>query len=270
MNRITAFIIDDESLARTRIRRLLENEQDINIAGECANGQEAVQHIKSNSPDLIFLDVQMPELNGFEVLNELGSEKLPVIIFVTAYDKYALKAFEVHAIDYLLKPFDDDRFYAALNHAREQIANVQNNSIRKKLFDLITDLTGVKSLPSGKTANEISQQNYLERLVIKTAGRIYFLKTNDIVRIKAAGKYLDILANEQEHIIRQTMNEIETKLNPDQFLRIHRSTILNIDQIKEMQHWYKSQYIFILNNGEKYTSGNKFRGNLESIIKRFS
>lgn len=270
MNNITALIIDDESLARTRIRRLLDDEKDIVLIGECSNGLEAVQRIKEESPDLIFLDVQMPELNGFEVLNEINSEKLPVIIFVTAYDKYALKAFDVHAVDYLLKPFDDDRFYDALKYACEQIKNVQNNSIKKKLLELISDLTGAKVLSSVRAPNENFQLNYLERLVIKSAGRVYFLKTNDIVRIKAAGKYLEILANEEEHILRQTMNEIESKLNPDQFLRIHRSTILNIDQIKEMQHWYKSQYVFILHNGEKYTSGNKYFKNLESIINRFS
>ena len=262
MNTINTLIVDDKTLARKRIRRLLEKEKDISIVGECKNGKEAVNFLSKNSIDLIFLDVQMPELNGFGVLKKLRS--IPITIFVTAYDKYALKAFEVHAVDYLLKPFDDERFYHALNHAREQITSSQGISVKDKIFKLLAELAGSKS------HEKSLDSSYLDRIVIKSAGRIYFLQTKEIVRIKAAGKYLEIFAGNQEHKLRQTMNEMESKLNPDLFIRIHRSTFINIDEIKEIQHWYKTEYIFFMNNGEKFTSSSTYSKNLKSIINKFS
>jgi len=275
MSKIRTIIIDDEFLARKRIRRLIEKDNELSIVAECTNGLEAVQLLQEQAADLLFLDVQMPEFNGFEVLEQLELDRLPAIIFVTAYDKYALKAFEVHAVDYLLKPFHDERFYEALQHAKDQIGNLQTGSLKDKLLNLLADITGKKTreTDSDNTEKVLDHPNesvYLERLLIKSAGRIFFVKTSEIIRIKAAGKYLEIMLADQELTTRQTMNEIESKLDPNHFLRIHRSTIINLDQIKEMQHWYKGDYIFILQNGEKFTSSSSYRKNLERIMNLFS
>lgn len=260
VRKIKTVIVDDETLARTRIRRLLEQIEDIQITAECKNGLEAVEFFQKEEADLVYLDIQMPELNGFEVLEKLPFDKLPVIIFVTAYDKYALKAFDVHAVDYLLKPFDDDRFYESLNYAKDIISFKEKNSLSGKINNLISDYMN---------RERNSKSDYLERITIKTSGRFYFIQTSDISRIKAAGKYLNILTGDKEHLVRKTMNEIESKLDPSRFVRIHRSTIVNIDQIKEMQHWYKSDYIITMKNGEKFTSSRTYKQNVEKVINHF-
>ncbi|MFH2003219.1 MAG: LytTR family DNA-binding domain-containing protein [Bacteroidota bacterium] len=255
MNKITAAIVDDEQLARTRIRRLLQDKDEIEIIAECSDGLSAVETLNELKPDLVFLDVQMPEMNGFEVLENIDYSPLPLIIFATAYDKYAIKAFDVHAVDYLLKPFDDDRFEESLNLAKEKIGSAERDQLTKNIFNLLGD--------TSKTSND-----YIDRLVVKTDGRMYFVKTKDIIRIKAAGKHLDIKTGEKNHLIRKTMNQIETTLDPDQFIRIHRSAIINIDHIKEIQYWYKNEYIFIMSNNEKIASSSSYRKNLEKVLDK--
>jgi len=253
-NKIRVVIVDDEKLARDRIRRLLEHSDAYTIISECTNGSEAVNFLSNNETDLMFLDIQMPEMDGFEVVSQLDRSKLPVIIFVTAYDKYALKAFEVHAIDYLLKPFDDERFNSALLHANEILDNKSKDTLTEKILGFLEE-------------KETSMQNkYLERITIKSSGRIYFVNTKKIIRIKAAGKYLEIMDFEKEHTIRKTMTQLEEQLDPNRFIRVHRSVILNVEHIKEMQHWYKNEYIFILSNGEKFTSGISYRKNLDPLL----
>ena len=213
-------------------------------------------HLNDNDIDLMFLDIQMPEMDGFEVLNHIDRNKLPVIIFVTAYDTYAPKAFEVHAIDYLLKPFDDERFNSALMHSEEILKNKSKKMFTDKLIGLIEETDKIKN----------PQYKFLERIVIKSSGRIYFVRTKDVIRIKASGKYLEIKDSQKDHKIRKTLTQLEEQLDPDRFIRIHRSVILNVDHITEMQHWYKNEYIFILSNGEKFTSGSSYRKNLEQIL----
>jgi two-component system LytT family response regulator len=254
--KIRTLIVDDEELARSRLRRLLESEDDIVLESDCKNGLEALNRLNSAQIDLLFLDIQMPELNGFEVLNHLDQRNIPIVIFVTAYDKYALKAFEFHALDYLLKPFDDERFYTALNHARKLISDSGEDLLSQKISNLINDFR----------VKDNSSTEYIERIVIKSRGRIYFLKTNDIVRIKAAGKYLEISDGKKLHLLRQTMSEIEIKLNPKIFVRIHRSVIVNVNFIKEIQHWYKNEYNFKLNNGENFKSSGGYRRNLDHLL----
>ncbi|MFC2135495.1 LytR/AlgR family response regulator transcription factor [Bacteroidota bacterium] len=255
MKKISAIIVDDEELARTRIRRLLNDEKDIEIVTECSNGLEAVKAINDFKPDLVFLDIQMPEMDGFEVMENLGPGDLPFIIFVTAYDKYAIKAFDVHAIDYLLKPFDDDRFFNSIDHAREKINIKGSDNFTDKILNILNNY-------------KTDKPKFKERLLIKTEGRFYFVKASEIIRIKAAGKHIDIRTTEKSHLMRKTMNEIESQLNPDQFIRIHRSAIINIDQIKEIQYWYKNEYIFILNNDEKIASSSSYRKNLDGVLDR--
>ncbi len=255
-DKIRVVIVDDEKLARDRIRRLLKSRQEYEIISEFSNGSDAVNFLRNNDTDLMFLDIQMPEMDGFEVVGSLSKLNLPVIIFVTAYDKYALKAFEVHAIDYLLKPFDDERFNSALLHAESILDDKSVDSFSDKLMDFLN-------------AKERGQHKYLDRISIKSSGRIYFIDTKNILRIKSAGKYLEIMDLNSTHKIRKTMTQMEEQLDPQKFVRIHRSVIVNIGHIKEMQHWYKNEYVVFLSNGEKFTSGGSFRKNLDPLLNSF-
>ena len=258
-------IVDDEMLARRRLKNLLAKvEQSITI-NECGNGKEALDFLQKNSVDLLFLDVQMPELSGFEMLQQLPPDTLPPTIFVTAYDKYALKAFDVHAIDYLLKPFDDERFFEAFNRVPWPVQDPENSDpVQQKLLHLLSELS------SNSSSNSRTTSSFPDKLVIKQSGKIHFVNTSDISHIQAEGKYLHVYTQAETYKIRQTLIEIENKLSPQKFLRIHRSRILNTDFIQEMQHWYKGAYVFILRDGERLISGNSYRKNIEWILQQIS
>ncbi|MCP4723840.1 MAG: response regulator [bacterium] len=245
-------VVDDEPLARDRIRDLLEDETEFDVIGESCNGLEAVKHITEKQPDLIFLDVQMPEMDGFEVLDTIYKENMPHVIFITAYDQYALRAFEVHALDYLLKPFDQKRFKKSIIRAKEQIDQIKNNTITTRFKELLHEL---------KTS-----QKFLERLVIKSEGRIFFVKTEEISWIEAAGNYVTVHVNGEEHLIRDTMNCMERKLDPEKFIRIHRSRIVNIEHIKEIQPFYNGENLIILNSGTELTLSRKYREKLKELF----
>ena len=217
MNPIRVLIVDDEPLGRERVRALLADNTQIEIAGECQNGKEAVKHINTSDIDLVFLDVQMPEMSGFDVINEIGPQEMPHVIFVTAYDQHALAAFEVHALDYLLKPFEAGRFNEALQHALTHIKEKQHAVEQQQFSNLLQHLHQPKK--------------WLERIVIKTRSQLYFVQTVDIDWIEAAGNYLTIHAAGKQHLLRQTLTALASQLNPDQFIRIHRSTIVNVDRI---------------------------------------
>ncbi|MBK8151500.1 MAG: response regulator transcription factor [Acidobacteria bacterium] len=242
---IRTIIVDDEPLARDRVRRFLRDEPGIEIVGECGNGAEAIELIDSVRPDLVFLDIQMPEKTGFEVVKSLGDRDVPAIIFVTAYDQYALEAFDVHALDYLLKPFNRERLRRALGRARTDIENRSKGKIDERLASLIADLK--------------AEKRYLERLLVKSTGRVFFIKTDEIDWIEAAGNYLKLHLGREGHLIRETMNSIESKLDPNRFLRIHRSTIVNIDRIKELQPMFSGDYAVILRSGRELTLSRNYR-----------
>jgi two-component system LytT family response regulator len=243
--KIKTLIVDDEPLARDRVKRLLRDEPDIAVVGECGNGAEAVAAIRYEKPDLVFLDIQMPEKNGFEVIKALDEKSVPTFIFVTAYDQYALQAFEVHALDYLLKPFNRERLHRALTRARDHIESKTRGDLDERLASLIADLR--------------TEKKYLERLVVKSVGRVFFLKTDEIDWIEASGNYLKLHVGREAHLIRETMNGIEAKLNPDKFLRIHRSTVVNIDRIKELHPMFSGDYDVILQNGTELTLSRNYR-----------
>jgi two-component system LytT family response regulator len=249
---IQTLIIDDEPLARERLRKLLLAEPDIHLAGECADGREAVEAIQNQAPDLVFLDVQMPELDGFGVLEALGGERLPVVIFVTAYDKFALKAFDVHAVDYLLKPFDRERFQKALERARSHLRTRQSGELNQRLTALLDDLR-----PQAKKTN---------RLVIKAEGRVLLLKTDDIDWIEAADNYVNLHVGNESHLFRETMTALEAKLPPDKFIRIGRSAIVNVERIKELQPMFHGEYTVILRNGTRLTLSRNYREKLEQLL----
>ena len=252
--KIKTLIVDDEPLARERIRRMLQDEKDITIVGECVGGLEAVETIEKISPELVFLDIQMPQMNGFEVLQSIELPNMPVIIFVTAFDQYALKAFEFHALDYLLKPFSKDRLRSALNRAREQIEMTQPNTVDERITALLNDFKG--------------ENKYLERLLLKSSGRIYFVKTDEVDWIESAGNYAKLHVGQQTHLLRETMSGLEESLNPENFLRIHRSCIVNIDRVKELHPLFSGDYVVIMQDKRELTLSRNYRDRLLNLFKK--
>ena len=236
MPEIRALIVDDEALARERVRTLLAAAPGVRLLGECSGGRDAVEAILEQSPDLVFLDVQMPDLDGFQVLEAVGDDHLPAIVFVTAYDEYALRAFEVHALDYLLKPIEPDRFARTLARVRETLGD---NSDRR-LHDLL-DALATRDLPT-------------DRLVIRTRGKVSFLKPSEIDWIEADGKHARLHAGKETHVVRQQLQRLEPRLAPHGFVRVHRSAIVNVDRIKELEPWFHGEYVVILKDGTKLTS----------------
>jgi two-component system LytT family response regulator len=231
-----ALIVDDEALARERVRTLLEASEGVTIVGECSGGREAVDAIIEQRPDLVLLDVQMPDLNGFEVLDAVAPEWLPAVIFVTAYDEYALKAFDVHAIDYLLKPIEPERFRTALARATKR--------------DLLSLL----------------DERPIDRLVIRTRSKVSFLKPSEIDWIEADGKHAVLHAGRDTHVVRHTLTRLERRLTSHGFVRVHRSAIVNVDRIKELEPWFHGEYVVILKDGTKLTSSAAHSQALHRIV----
>jgi len=250
VNKIRTLIVDDEPLARERIHTLLNAEQDIEVVGECANGSQAVKEIPAKKPDLLFLDIQMPGMNGFEVLRALSSQNLPLVIFVTAFDQHALKAFDVHALDYLLKPFKQARFKETLERARKALADRAGAEASKSILALLgqRELSAVSPQPQAPV-----QRERLARIPVRVGERVIFVKTSQIDYIESAGNYVVIHAGKENHVVRETMTLLEQKLDPKQFLRISRSSLVNLDQIKELQPLFKGEYAVILHSGKQLT-----------------
>jgi two-component system, LytTR family, response regulator len=249
MEKIRALIVDDEPLAREGIRMRLAREPDIVVVGECSNGRQAVSLIERDSPDLVFLDIQMPKLDGFGVIAAIGARRMPQVIFVTAYDEHALRAFEVHALDYLLKPIDGARFMEALTRARSRI---RGNELQEQLHAL---LAGIKV-----------EKRYLTRLSIKTGGRILFLSAEEIDWIEASDNYVLVHAGRDSHLHHTTMNSLEERLDPGAFLRIHRSTIINLQRVKELHPMFHGEYRVILKDGTELASGRSYRSKLQRLL----
>ncbi|HRI12556.1 MAG TPA: LytTR family DNA-binding domain-containing protein [Verrucomicrobiota bacterium] len=243
--KIRALIVDDEQLARQRVRLLLDEELDVEVIGESADGFEAVAQIQATKPDLVFLDVQMPEMDGFEVLQRVPKELLPVVIFSTAYDQHALRAFEVNALDYLLKPFKPTRFKGAVQRARELIANKHAGVAARGLLALLGQLPA----PAGQ----------LTRLAIKTQSKVAFVELDQIQSIEAAGKYAVVHVGKENHVLRETMSFLESHLPPQRFLRISRSVIVNLNQVQELQPMFQGENLVVLKNGKRYPTTRPIR-----------
>jgi two-component system LytT family response regulator len=252
VSKIRTMVVDDEPVARERIVSLLQQEQDIEVVGECADGHQAVNAIQVHHPDLVFLDVQMPAVDGFGVIQQVGADRMPPVVFVTAYDEYALRAFEVHAIDYLLKPFGRDRFQQTLQHAREHLERRRAGDLGKRLLALVQDLK--------------PEPQKLDRLVVKSGGRVFFLRTDEIDWIEAAGNYVRLHLSEDSHLFRETMNNMESRLDTHRFVRIHRSRIVNTDRIKELQPWFNGEYVVVLQNGARLTLSRGYREKLQERL----
>jgi len=252
---IRAVIADDMLLARKRLRRHLADHPDIEIVGEAPGGREAIEAVRTLKPNLLFLDVQMPEVGGFDVLEQLGPDAVPAVIFVTAYDQFALKAFEVHALDYLLKPFDGERLAEALDRARRLIQRQAAGQAAGKLRSLLAELG--------------TSERHPRRLVIKADGRMVFLPVEDIDYIEAAGNYLRLITSSgSSHMIRDKISDMEKRLDPAAFARIHRSTIVNLDRIKEMQPLFNGDQTVILRGGRKLTMSRTYREAVMKVLDR--
>jgi two-component system LytT family response regulator len=236
---IRILVVDDEPLARNSVRRFLKNNAEVEVIGECGDGESAVAAILTKKPDLVFLDVQMPERDGFEVLRRVGAEQMPAIIFVTAFDRYALQAFDANALDYLLKPFRKERFERALARAKTHISGHQNHEEARRI------LAGLEQVQVRLS------QGYDERLPVAENGRIVFVKTRDIDWIEADGNYVHLHVGNRGHDLRETLTNLEHKLNPRDFLRIHRSAIVNVHRIKEIRPWFGGYHVVVLENGKE-------------------
>jgi two-component system, LytTR family, response regulator len=261
MTEMRTLIVDDEPAARAGLRHLLSADPDIAVVGECRDGREAVAAMRDAGPELVFLDVQMPELDGFGVLRAVGEERLPVVVFVTAYDQYALRAFEVHAVDYLLKPFTDDRFREALRQAKLQVRRARLGELSRQVAALVAD-----GAATGQAAG--SPAAVRDRLVVKTGGGVTLVPMADIDWIDADGDYVRIHAGKAAHTVRETMHHLESELDPGRFVRIHRSTIVNLERIKELQPFYRGEFVAVLHDGTRLKLSRGCRDTLEARLGR--
>lgn len=253
--KIRTLIVDDEPLGRERIRTLLERDDEIEVVGECGDGKKAITAIQTLHPDLLFLDVQMPEPDGFGVLEAISGGQIPAVVFVTAFDKYAVRAFEVHALDYLLKSFDRERFEATLKRAKLAICRSREGALNERLAGLIEDLESKKERPT--------------RLVIRAAGRITFLRIDEIDWIEAADNYVRVHAGKEAHLMRETLQALEKRLDPGKFLRIHRSHLVNLERIRELRPVFHGDYLVKLKNGTELTLSRNYREKLLEPLRQF-
>ena len=251
--KLRALIVDDEPLAREGLRMHLEQEQDIAVIGESGDGEDAVRAIMELEPDLVFLDIQMPGLDGFGVIEQVGIERMPAVVFVTAYDEFALQAFEAHALDYLLKPFDEERFRRALERARRQLRGRARRNLEERLLRLLDART--------------TRSEFVERLVVRAGGRILILRVDDIDWIEAAANYVRLHVAGKSYLMRETMVGIESRLDPARFVRVHRSTIVRIDRIKELEPLFQGDYLIVLHDGSRLTSSRGYRSSVQRILE---
>jgi two-component system, LytTR family, response regulator len=258
-NRIRAVIVDDEPFARERVRRLLAADEEVDVVGECADGFSAVSMIEEHAPDLVFLDIQMPGKDGFGVLEEIDAEQAPVVVFLTAYDQYAVRAFEACALDYLLKPFDEERFERALTRAKTQL--------RRDAAPAGDEDDGETASPLAPRASEGAAAP-LTRFVVKAAGRVFFLKADEVDWIEAYGNYVRLHVGRSAYLLREPISSMEARVDAERFLRIHRSALVNVERIREMQPMFHGQYAVVLHDGTRLTLSRRYRARLQKSLGR--
>lgn len=249
MDRAKVLIVEDERLAAEAVRKLLERDPEVEVAEIARDGASAVAMIRRLKPDIVFLDIQIPELDGFGVISAIGLENMPVVVFVTAYDRYTLQAFEVHAVDYLLKPFEEDRFFAALRWAKREL-RLAERAQPQRLTRLVDSVA----------------KHAKRRLPIKSAGRIVFVDVDSIDYLEAAGNYVLLHVGDQEYRTRETMNTLEERLSTSEFVRIHRSAIVNRKRIKELRPWFTGEYAVIMTTGKELTLTRSYRDRLPLLL----
>jgi two-component system LytT family response regulator len=250
---IRTVIADDESLARNKLRILLNEEAGVQVVAECRNGAEAIAAVRAHKPDLLFLDIQMPDADGFEVLNTLSAdEEIPVTVFTTAYDQFAIRAFEAHALDYLLKPFDQGRLHHSIERARSEFLKSHDSELAHRIL---------AALAKGRTSND-------RRLVIKAGGRVVFIDLDEIHWVEAAANYVKLNTGKESYLLREAIGHVSERLDPEQFIRIHRSTIVNVQKIKELQPCNSGEYIVILKSGKELSCSRGYRAGLQRLIEK--
>jgi two-component system, LytTR family, response regulator len=268
---IRAIIVDDEALARRGIRARLERTGGYTVVAECASGREAIAAIREYAPNVVFLDVQMPGVDGFGVIDEIGADEMPVVIFVTAHDTHALRAFEAHAFDYLLKPIDDDRFAATVDRARRRVVEREESGVARRLAALMHDirpaLGGDQHLPARSDAPDASAPAPIGRIVVRDRDRVVFIDVADIDWIGADGDYVRIHTAGKSHLVRDTMAAMEARLDPAAFVRIHRSTIVNSSRIKEMRPYSSREYAVVLKDGTRLRLSRRYRDRLRTHFR---
>lgn len=250
MSTVKALIVEDERLAANALHRLLLNDPDVHVIGIATDGRSAVNKIQSLKPDIVFLDIEVPEMNGFDVIETVGVDNMPLVVFVTAYDRYTLRAFEVHALDYLLKPFEEARLTAALERAKREL-EFRRTYQRTKLSGLM---------------ESVAERRGLKRFPIKAGGRTVFLQLDEIDYLEAAGNYVRLHIGGQEYLTRDTMSSFEAKLSESDFVRIHRSVIVNRKRIKELRPWFTGEYVVILTTGKELTLSRGYRDRLPLLL----
>jgi two-component system LytT family response regulator len=250
--RTRVLVAEDEPLARERLRMLLTSEPWLELIAECQNGIEAIEAIQALAPDLVFLDIQMPGANGFEVIEAIGPAKMPPVVFVTAYDQYALRAFDVRALDYLLKPFDRERFQQALSRAQQRVQSAPPGELERRLLALMQDL---KQTP-----------HRVDRFVVKSGGRVYFVRAEEIDWVESAGNYVKLHVGGETHLLRETMTAIEAQLDPEAFFRIHRCHIVNIERVRELQPSFNGEYVVFLKSGARLTLSRGYRDKFQQRL----
>jgi two-component system, LytTR family, response regulator len=252
---IRTIVADDEPLARKKLRILLDGENDVSVVAECANGQETLAAVQANKPDLLLLDIRMPDGDGFEVLGKIPREQMPIVVFTTAYDQYAIRAFEAHALDYVLKPFDEERLHHAIDRVRAELLKSRNHN-------------GADQTAHRATETRLAQQSLDRRLVIRTGGRVVFLDLDEVDWIEAAANYVKVNVGKDSYLLREAISRISEKLDPGRFVRIHRSTIVNISKIKELQPCDSGEYIAVLKNGKGLSCSRTYRNQLQQLIDK--
>lgn len=253
MRNIRTIVVDDEPAARSRVMRLLGTDPAIRVVAECRNGAEALEAIRQEPVDLMYLDIQMPQLNGFEVIHRFPAGQAPFVVFVTAHDRYALKAFDVNAVDYLLKPYDDDRFFTSLARAKDFIQMQENKRLAGKLMDLVQGHLNAR-------------KEFSDVIVIKEKGREYRVPVKDVIWIKAEGNYLVLQTKARHYLLRMTMNLVETELDPAVFVRIHRSYMVNMAHVRNARYSGNNEFMFTMSNGQHVLSGRNYKEQIATLL----
>jgi two-component system, LytTR family, response regulator len=269
MTTLHVLLADDEPIARRRIVRFLRAEAGVDIVAECATGAEALFALQEKRVDVAILDVQLPDKDGLRVVAEFGAERMPAVIFVTAYDEYAVRAFEVQALDYLLKPVTAERFHAAFQRARTHLDRALASQRGERLTALLAELVNTDGDLSPAQARAVVQPatQHAERLTVKADGRVYFVKSDAVDWVAAEGNYVRVHTGTTSHLIRETISAVEAQLDPTVFCRIHRSTIVNLDRIREMQAWFAGDYMIILKDGAKLKLSRTYRNRLQARLR---
>lgn len=253
MKIIRTIVVDDEPAARARLVRMLKTDPDIEVVAECRNGAEALDTIRAENIDLVYLDIQMPQVNGLELVSKFPPERVPYVVFVTAHDRFALKAFDLNAVDYLLKPYDDERFFISLTRAKELVEMRHNKRLTGRLMDLMQDHLNVR-------------KEYNEVFVIKEKGREYKVPVKEVLFIRAEGNYLILQTKTKHYLLRMTMNMVETELDPARFVRVHRSYILNMAFVRNARYSGNNEFVFTMSNGQHVLSGRNYKEAIAKIL----